>query len=148
MQLRFLTDADSDDLFLWRNDPVTRAMSRNHEVVTPEQHRRWFSKSLADPVRILFMGMLGPRKIGLVRFDRVGDGWEVGINLNPAERGQGLGATLLRLGTEHFWAINPGQRLTAEVRLDNAASRKIFEACGFRRIDTDAEHDHFEAQQI
>ena len=67
-------------------------MSRNHDPVTEADHRRWFNRAIDDPVNIMFMGMLGPHKIGLVRFNHVEDVWEVSINVNPAGRGKGQGS--------------------------------------------------------
>ena len=145
MQLRFLTPDDCDILLAWRNDPLTRAMSRTQDPIAPEDHRRWFARAIDDPVKIMMMGLEGRRQIGLIRFDPLDQLWEVGLNLAPAERGKGLGKILLRLGMEHFWQINPAARLCASVRADNLASRKIFETCGFQRIETRAEHDYFEA---
>lgn len=145
MHLRFLTHEDSDALLEWRNDPVTRAMSRNSDLVTAQQHQKWFATALADPKRMMVMGVIDQRQIGLLRFDPVGSDWEVGINLNPSERGKGLGTLLLRLGCDQFWTQHPDQKLIAAVRTDNVASRKIFEACGFHHVNRQDQHDHFEA---
>ena len=148
MHLRFLTEEDCSTLLEWRNDPVTRAMSRLQHVVSAEQHQRWFTRAVDDPVRIMLMGMVADRKVGLVRFDPIGEDWEVSINVNPAERGKGLGKTLLKLGMEHFWAIKPQAKLVAEVRPENAPSQRIFESCGFVMIRKDHGHFMFEAARV
>ncbi len=145
MKIRPITPDDSEAILEWRNDPQTRAMSRNHDAVSLENHERWFQKAIVDPNRVLVMGVIENRNIGLVRFDKDGAAWEVGINLNPVERGKGFGADLLGSAIQHFRQVKPNQKLTAVIRPDNGASRKIFEACGFRWMDRRAEHDHFEA---
>lgn len=145
MQLRFLTNDDCDVLFQWRNDPLTRAMSRQQDEVALDQHRKWFGQALNDPAKILLMGVMEGRQIGMIRFDQQEDAWEVSINLNPAERGKGLGKRLLRQGMEHFWSVYPLHHLSAWVRADNQASRKIFEACGFKVIASDPDHLYFVA---
>ena len=145
MQLRFLSNEDCDILLQWRNDPVTRSMSRNQDEVSADQHRRWFAQALDNPDMILLMGIKDGQRIGLIRFDQQEDRWETSINLNPAERGKGLGKTLLRQGMEHFWSVYPMQRLSAWVRAENLVSRKIFEACGFKLIASGPDHLYFVA---
>jgi len=145
MKIRPITLDDSAVILEWRNDPHTRAMSRTHDPVSFEDHTKWFQKAIAGTNRLMLMGEQDGRKIGLVRFDRDGGSWETGINLNPDERGKGLGALLLRTAVLQFQALHPSQKLTAVIRPDNQASRKIFEACGFRWVDRRDEHDHFEA---
>ena len=91
------------------------------------------------------MGLVEQSSIGMIRFDCRPDGWEVSINVNPAERGKGLGGALLQNGISHFKALHPAAKLTATVRPDTEASRRIFTACGFQWVDRRDEHDHFEA---
>ena len=135
---------DSRDVLAWRNDPHTRAMSRQTQAIAWDQHHLWFTRVLQDPRRYFVIGMLDQRKVGLVRFDQDEEGsWEVGINLNPLERGQGLGKALLAVAVGYFQDLHPDARLRAEVRLDNAVSRRIFELCGFQWVSRDAICDHF-----
>ena len=144
--LRQATADDCHDLLAWRNDPHTRAMSRQTGEIGLDQHLAWFARVLGDHRRYFLIGMQDQRKVGLVRFDQEGDSrWEVGINLNPAERGKGLGKALLAAAVGHFWTAKPGVKLLAEVRLENTASRKIFEACGFHWVGQDAICNHFES---
>ena len=141
--LRPATIDDCDDLLTWRNDPVTRAMSRDHGAVERDVHRRWLESALADADRVILIGECDGGKVGMVRFDRNDEGWEVSINLDPALRGKGLGAALLAQAVEVFVRNNSGPALTATVRVDNTASRKIFAACGFRPAGISGGHDHF-----
>ncbi len=143
VKLRPATFDDSNDLLVWRNDPHTRAMSRDHDLVAPDDHKRWFTKALHDKGRVILLAEHEGRKIGVARFDQTETGWETGINLNPAERGKGLGGALLTMAVERFTIDHPDQILTAVIRPDNSVSRAIFEACGFRFVDRRDEHDHF-----
>ena len=86
--------ADALDVLAWRNDPLTRAMSRDQEVVAEAAHLAWFTRALADPARTLLIGEAMGGKVGMVRIDR-GAETELSINLNPAFRGQGLSRPLL-----------------------------------------------------
>jgi RimJ/RimL family protein N-acetyltransferase len=125
LTVRRATADDAADLLAWRNDPLTRAMSRSAEPVEARGHARWFQGVLADPTCTLLIGELGGRKIGMVRLAR-GDETEVSINLNPAERGQGLARELLTLAL----AEERGA-LLAVIKPENLASIRLFEGAGF-----------------
>jgi RimJ/RimL family protein N-acetyltransferase len=145
MLLRAVTEDDRDDILLWRNDPVTRAMSRIHDPVATINHQTWFARMLIDPGQLMVMAIEDDRKIGVVRFSQDKNCWEVGINLNPVERGHGMGHTVLAQAIDYFWKFYPKSPLRAIIRPDNKASHKIFTSCGFEWIDRSLDHDHLEA---
>jgi RimJ/RimL family protein N-acetyltransferase len=125
MFVRKATKADALDVLSWRNDPLTRSMSRAPDEVGQASHLEWFEKALGDPSRTLLIGELDGQKIGMVRFDH-GEETEVSININPACRGQGLSHALL---TESMtWVCGT---LVAEIRPENLASQRLFEHAGF-----------------
>jgi RimJ/RimL family protein N-acetyltransferase len=130
LRLRPAAPEDWADLLAWRNDPLARAMSRNDEGIDEASHRRWFDRALADPARTLLIAELDGAKIGVVRFDR-GEDAEVSINLAPVHRGRGLGEAMLRLALQ-----STPERLIAHVKDENLASRRLFERCGLRLLDT------------
>jgi RimJ/RimL family protein N-acetyltransferase len=132
------TAADSRRLFDWRNDPLTRAMSRGPDPVAWEVHEIWFAEALADPDRDILIGLAEGAEIGMVRFDldaewsdETGREAEISINLAPSARGRGLAAPLLAAAIRAF---NHNRRceIRAEIRADNLPSRRAFEAAGFR----------------
>lgn len=125
MVLRKATEADALDILAWRNDPHTRAMSRNQDEVDTASHIAWFGKALVDPRRTFLIGEVDDEKIGMVRFDR-GDETEVSIHLNPAYRSQGLSYPLL-MEALTFVAGD----VWAEIKEENAASLRLFERAGF-----------------
>jgi len=132
------TPADLDDLFAWRNDPITQRASKNSAPIGRETHAAWFAAALASPDHNIHIGYHGPNKIGSIRFDRIGDGQNtflVSVMIAPEHRGRGFGKALLRAGIETM----PASLLNAEIAIDNVPSRKIFEACGFAnlRVNTD-----------
>lgn len=93
---------DARDIWLWRNDACTRAMSVSPEEVAWGAHTAWFEASLDDRSRSLYVGCLGDgsRKVGICRFDLdPGTGLaEASINLDPAMRGLNLSRRLLAAG--------------------------------------------------
>jgi UDP-2,4-diacetamido-2,4,6-trideoxy-beta-L-altropyranose hydrolase len=125
MILRGATAADALDVLAWRNDPLTRAMSRSHQEIGEAAHRAWFAKMLADPKVSLLIGEAGAEKLGMVRFDHL-EPTEVSINVNPAWRGRGHGYALLSQALAQV-----AGDVVAEVQDDNLVSRRLFERAGF-----------------
>jgi RimJ/RimL family protein N-acetyltransferase len=125
MFVRKATKADARDVLSWRNDPLTRSMSRAPEEVQEAAHVEWFEMAVGDPRRTLLIGELDGQKIGMVRFDH-GKEIEVSININPAWRGRGLSHALL---TESMTWVRG--TVVAEIRPENLASQRLFENAGF-----------------
>ena len=89
----------SKAIWEWRNDLVTRSMFRSKDLVTWEDHSNWYQKTLANPNRIMYVGITEQLPIGVVRFDLINnleDSFEISININPLESGKGLGFELLK----------------------------------------------------
>lgn len=135
--LRKATFKDSSNLFNWRNDSVTRAMSRNTEPITKEIHETWYKKALIDPKKVFLIGETKTDgAIGMVRFDYQEDphSAEININLNPAMRGRGLGQILLDQACNYAFSNLSLSRIYAEIKDLNLPSVKIFERRGFNYL--------------
>ena len=130
MTIRNATEADAEDVWAWRQDAVTRAMSRSPGETPLAAHRAWFAAALSDPGRTILIGELGGVKAGMVRFDR-GAVTEISINVNPACRSRGYGQMLLSLALER----EDGE-VWAEIRVENVASQRLFERVGFELRET------------
>lgn len=131
MILRKATDRDAVDILQWRNDPVTRAMSRNGGEVGQAAHIAWFTHALQNPAVSIFVGEDGGHKVGMVRFDHE-ERIVVSININPMCRGRGYGLTLLSDALAQV-----GGEIWAEIKDDNVASRRIFEQAGFGCVEVE-----------
>jgi len=138
------TAPDSDLLLSWRNDPETRRRSLSPAEVPPAEHGAWFDRVLADPDRELLLVRHGGTPVGTVRFDRdAGTDREVSITLAPQQRGRGRSATVLACGEEFLAAeLGAGCRVTARVKVDNAASGALFRRAGYLRDDAASAADH------
>ena len=141
---------DSPILFRWRNDPQTRAASGTRDELDWPDHDAWVARALADDHRRLYIaerdddGSIVP--VGMCRFDLSvrGDEAEISINLNPAERGKGLGGAILAAGIAAFRAdVRPVNALRATIRPENRASVRLFERSGFERSGGDGEFDYY-----
>lgn len=132
MLIRLADRQDAQYILRWRNDPQTRAMSRNDAQIDECAHNAWFERVLGNRDRLLLVGITN-RPIGMVRFDRQNGttSWEISIALAPEERGNGTGRFLLNLALAQFFATHPKATLLAEIKQHNVASRRLFESLDF-----------------
>lgn len=141
---------DSQDIFSWRNDPLTIQMSRNAQSVEWSSHDIWYKTSLASNLRMILVcevltclhtleDLSIPQKVGMVRFDLIqGDvpsACEVSINLNPRARGLNLGSecisrslAFMRNSETSFAQCN---QIIAQIKASNIGSQKVFSKAGF-----------------
>lgn len=118
-------------LWKWRNDPETRRASFNQAEISLEEHSRWLEESLARSDRRIYIVQADGVDAGAMRLDLAAGEATVNINLAPEWRGRGIGSRALRaLCREAFGPLGL-RRLTARVKVDNAASRAAFARAGF-----------------
>ncbi|WP_430474773.1 GNAT family N-acetyltransferase [Thalassospira lucentensis] len=132
MFIRSCDEHDSEDLFAWRNDPLTREMSLSTDLVSKAVHERWFANKCSDPNCSLYIGEKGGEKTGVVRFDYDPAKIlaEVSINLNPQFRGKRISVPFLLVSIEAFHKVRDCP-IYACVRDENVASCKLFSKAGF-----------------
>lgn len=117
--------------WLWVNDPVTRRMFKLNGYIGWSEHCRWYEGMLRNADRMLYIGRVGPERIGNVRFDRIYDAvWEVSVNIGPDWRGQGLGAQLLAGAMSLIRAERQVTRLFSMAKETNVASIMSFHRAG------------------
>ncbi|HYN66593.1 MAG TPA: bifunctional UDP-2,4-diacetamido-2,4,6-trideoxy-beta-L-altropyranose hydrolase/GNAT family N-acetyltransferase [Ornithinibacter sp.] len=130
--VRRATLDDARALWEWRNDPVTRAVSRHHDVVPYADHVAWLRASLERPDRHVLVGGHDGVDVGTVRWDlEEGAEWEVSIVLAPGARGRGLAPGLLRAGEQWLSGGTAVDAYLAVVHTDNTASRRLFVSGGY-----------------
>lgn len=140
--LRPAEEADSNDVFLWRNDKASRGASFDTKEISWAEHQRWFSGSLLNSNRRVYIIMLKDgSKIGVLRFDIEAGSSVVSINISPKFRGLNYGKSALKKGCEVYFRENPSvQYLVAKVKPGNTASLKAFENAGFKRHGVGLDH--------
>ncbi|MEZ0391617.1 MAG: GNAT family N-acetyltransferase, partial [Pseudobdellovibrionaceae bacterium] len=128
--------SDSDFLLELRNEDLTRAMSKNTDPVSKEQHENWFSKKLQDSNCRLYVGRYLGKPCGQFRVDLLPDGKaQTSVAIAPEFRGKGLSSQLVAKGCDHFQAEFPEQKIfIAEIKESNVGSIKSFEKARFRKI--------------
>lgn len=125
---------DARTLWNWRNDPSTRAMSRNGGEIPYAAHVDWVQSSLGRSERHLFIAHDDHGDVGTVRWDRhAPHEWEVSITVAPERRGQGLGRSLLSAGESALLRTvgTDVLRFLAVVHEENEASRRLFVRSGY-----------------
>ena len=144
LSIRPATADDARAIWEWRNDPTTRAMSGEVDVIPWEVHARRCEQALGDSARRLLMVQLADTAVGMVRFDDTGAGtWRISVNLAPAARGRGHGTAALLRACDWLVGHERPRGVTADIRTGNVASVKAFAAAGFRRVSGDGEWERY-----
>lgn len=131
--LRAAGEKDESVVMEWRNDPDTVRFSATARPVSAAEHGRWFTATLADPRRRLWVAEKNGVPVGQVRIDLDGDVGVFSIVVAPSERGQGFGQAMLRAAVAEITRVRSVSMLTAVAREDNPASIHAFEQVGFSR---------------
>jgi len=134
----------SRDIWEWRNDPVSRSLSRQTERVEWNEHKSWYQKYLDNKKSYLYIGIKNETShnipIGVIRFDLMDFNqkyYEVSINIAPNSRGKGYGSLLLKRGTKKFIKdVDKCIRLYAEIKVDNLLSIGLFTSAGYSPFES------------
>jgi UDP-2,4-diacetamido-2,4,6-trideoxy-beta-L-altropyranose hydrolase len=133
VRVRRATMADARLLWRWANDPETRGVSLNPQPIPYPDHARWLRERLSDRSCLLLIGRNGAGPLGQVRFDGREANAEVSISVAPEHRGT-VGGLLLDSAVRRFRRFLPQANLVAQVKIENGASRRLFESAGFQLV--------------
>ncbi len=129
IKLRKAGPADMDLIYSWNNEPSVRANSFNTDPISPEEHRQWFHRKMADPAFFLYIFEDNRQNIGLVKIDK-GPNTIIGVTIPEEQRGKGYSAKILRLAINEFWKYHD-EDILAYIKTENLISIKTFTRCGF-----------------
>jgi RimJ/RimL family protein N-acetyltransferase len=90
----------------------------------------WFARRLADSVLLLASDEAG-MPAGQARFEPRAGAWRLSYSMAEEFRGAGLAAKMLTMALQELRRQQPGAKVIAEVKAENAASRRVFAALGF-----------------
>jgi len=121
MNLRKATLTDVEVTFKWQVNPLVRQYSRNVSAPSYATHLQWFTNSLKDKHRQIWIFEVMGEPVGQLRMDK-GDRNEVSILISPEHTGKGYGKGSLKLLCEYYSGIN----LWAYIKPENTASIDIF----------------------
>lgn len=133
IKLRMATMDDCEAIYKWRNTEETRRYFFDSGSIDWEEHCCWFESTIRNSARVFLIGVLHGQKVGVLRYDRVGETAVASVYLLPGMHGQGLGSQLLRAGTNWLKQNSPDvKRIRAEVLSPNFSSKKAFEKAGYK----------------
>lgn len=128
---------DARRLFDWRNDPLTRAMSRDSSEVEWEGHRAWLERTLNGTARSLFVIESDGVPAATSRLD-FGEETEFSFTIAPEYRGKGLSVAMAAL------ALAQASDCVADIRADNIACQRVMRSAGMVLIaDGEMQRWHF-----
>lgn len=129
--------ADSDNLFVWRNHPSIRGVSRSQKPLERAAHERWLGAALSDSSRVLLIGECRGQPVGVVRFDIQEAVAEVSIYVVPGQERCGFGAELLAAAEAWLGSHRSAVReVSAEVLAANQPSHRLFRGAGYQLEST------------
>lgn len=79
------------------------------------------------------VGTIGWRLVTVYGPSPMSDAFQIGIELVPSARGQGLGVDAQRLVADYLFASTPINRVEASTDVDNAAEQRALEKAGYQR---------------
>ena len=133
---------DAELLWRWANDLETRRNAFSQMPIPWPDHLAWLDGRLASAATRIWIFSDGDTPVGQVRFDMAGEAAEIDIAVAPERRGRGYGKAMLteaidRLRAEHGARFTP----RASVLEANAASLRMFRACGFTEVGAERRGD-------
>jgi UDP-2,4-diacetamido-2,4,6-trideoxy-beta-L-altropyranose hydrolase len=134
--LRQACPNDSRFLLDLRNEPTALAMSHNPDVVSEQEHSKWFMRQLSSPHHRIHIVEIQGRAVGVFRLDREGDRAVASINLVPDARHGGIGTASIALGCEIALSTAFVTRIDAVIKVGNEASAHAFAKAGFVEYGT------------
>ena len=134
INIRFANKHDSQIIFNWRNDPVSRKMSHTKNIVGWEKHTRWFTDSLANQNKLILLCEEDgtTKKVAVVHFESLSNRALISINMSSLFRGKGKAKYCLNNSIHFFAQHYPNvSYIDAQIKSLNFASKHAFESVGF-----------------
>jgi diamine N-acetyltransferase len=139
VRLRLLQEADLPMTLAWRNQDHIRTWFVHSDVITPDQHRRWYEGYrdrdddfvfVIEEIETLHRPV---GQVALYRIDRAAKRAEFGRLLvgDPEARGHGLAAAATRLLMAEAFGPMALNEVVLEVFETNSAALAVYQACGF-----------------
>lgn len=129
VRLRPVDETDADLLLVWRNDPMTRAMSVARDLVEPRIHQLWLRARLREPRGVFVIAEADGEPVGTIRADPREQALRLSWTVAPEHRARGFGTAMVGQLVPRL-----GEALIAEIRPENTASRRIAARAGLTRM--------------
>lgn len=141
---RIANESDLMLYFEWANDIEVREQSFNENIISLEEHTKWFFEKINDinSVLLVFENELH-QPVGQTRFQVINDTENViGISVSKEHRGYGYASQILIQSSDYFLKKYPNRKIIAYIKETNIASINSFNKAGFIFIDNLVYLDH------
>lgn len=136
IKIRNTNIKDIDTYFIWANDDSVRELSFNSEKIPYQEHETWFNNKLNDNNCFMFIFSINI-DIGQVRIQKVSNKDAIiNISIDKKFRGKGYGIQMLKMSTDLFKNLFPEIIINAYIKIENFASKSIFEKSGFTLVES------------
>ena len=125
-------------LFDWANETEVRRNSFTTEEIIWENHQEWYQKLLTDKSRKLYIFYRSVQPIGMIRYDITDTCARISYSVAKEFRHKGYGKAMVEQAEEVLRKERPDiQTIIAVVKLENAASMRIFEELCYQKSEED-----------
>ena len=137
VRLRPITEADTDDIIRWRNNPEVQQFFIFREPFTRQMHENWLRTRVAtgQVIQYIIEDMNSGKSVGSVYFrdiDCNNESAEYGIFIGENEaRGKGFGSESAKLFTDFGMNLLGLHRISLRLIGSNNAARRSYERAGF-----------------
>lgn len=137
-QVRSADASDERRLFDWANEAEVRQNSFKTEMIVWEKHQEWFRNLLTDINKRLYIFCRNNQPVGMIRFDIQDKSARISYSIAKEYRNRGYGKAMVEQSEPILRKEFPNlQTITAEVKLENTVSMKIFEELGYYKSKED-----------
>jgi len=138
-KIREAITADLATTWVWRNDPVTRAMARVAAPVSRAQYQAWYNSVAQSPHHLMLVAEQNNSLIAYAGFAPFKDPGSVTISLTLGAdfRGQGHGSALIPLFIKDAASKLQVREIIAHIRTENAPSHTVFTRAGFQACEVE-----------
>jgi UDP-2,4-diacetamido-2,4,6-trideoxy-beta-L-altropyranose hydrolase len=135
LKVRRALQADSENIFEWRNYPDVIKFSKNQNRIDYIDHCNWFNSVITNDRTFLLIGVSQGESIGVVRFDVEEFKACISIYVVPGVKYFGAGTDLLMAAEEWLKKFKPEVTLLmAEVLGENKRSQHFFSKNGYQAL--------------
>jgi len=123
VQLRLATMTDCQQVYQWQSKPSLRQYFVTPSIPSLEEHTLWFSNTLANQHRKLYIICNKEAAVGSLRLDKIKEKlYELSILIAPEHQGKGIGLSALELLPQLVNNVT----IIANVHIANKHSHKLF----------------------
>lgn len=132
MELRAADREDAAIILEWRNDDTVRANSFSKDIISWDEHIKWFERKMADENCLMFILEDEGERVGSLRLDITESVAEISYMVAPGKRGKGYGKQILSFSDSV--APEAVKTLVGLVEKQNEASIRCFESDGYVKL--------------